>query len=73
MPRVRKFGLIRSHEMNTDQQARRPWERKSKLGLNRMEGKRWWSDQSEDEGERHAKPNPAMLGMGDKNLSEWLD
>jgi hypothetical protein len=26
-----------------------------------MEGERWWSDQSEDEGERHAKPNPAML------------
>lgn len=53
MPRARKLGLIRSHEMNRDQQARR----KSKLGLNRMEGKRWWSDQSEDEGERHAKPN----------------
>lgn len=36
MARASKFGLIRSHEMNRDQQARRPWESKSKLELNYM-------------------------------------
>jgi hypothetical protein len=50
-----------------------PWESKSKLGLNRMEGERRWPDQSEDEGERYAKPNPAKLAIGEKNFSEWLD
>lgn len=39
MARVVKFGLIRSHEMNRDEQPRRPWESKGKLELNYMENK----------------------------------